>query len=154
MIALYPELFPNEIVDGYAMKDIRPSKKQGVPIRRIEINNVAYTIRPSFIMPYMTGMTDKIEKALFLRKFDVPFWGLVYVFGKYSMYWYRIEQSLGRNSLVGTTVRNPEDILIITDLGESFCILPKKPISSDYAANFGDSETCSVFQQGFESFDV
>jgi hypothetical protein len=110
MIALYPELFPNEIVDGYAMKDIRPSKKQGVPIRRIEINNVAYTIRPSFIMPYMTGMTDKIEKALFLRKFDVPFWGLVYVFGKYSMYWYRIEQSLGRNSLVGTTVRNPEDI--------------------------------------------
>ena len=26
------------------------------------------------------------------------------------MYWYRIEQSIGRNSIVGTTVRNPEDI--------------------------------------------
>ncbi len=26
------------------------------------------------------------------------------------MYWYRLEQSLGRNSIVGTTVRNPEDI--------------------------------------------
>jgi hypothetical protein len=26
------------------------------------------------------------------------------------MYWYRIEQSLGRNSIVGTTIRNPEDI--------------------------------------------
>ena len=35
-----------------------------------------------------------------------------------------------------------------------FYILPKKPISSDYAANFHDNETCSVFQQGFESFDA
>ncbi|MBF0226715.1 MAG: hypothetical protein HQK76_14780 [Desulfobacterales bacterium] len=26
------------------------------------------------------------------------------------MYWYRIEQSLGRNSIVGTTVRNPNDL--------------------------------------------
>ncbi|MBC2694474.1 MAG: hypothetical protein HF982_04190 [Desulfobacteraceae bacterium] len=26
------------------------------------------------------------------------------------MYWYRIEASFGRNSLVGTTVRNPEDL--------------------------------------------
>lgn len=26
------------------------------------------------------------------------------------MYWYRIEQSLGRNSIVGTTIRKPEDI--------------------------------------------
>lgn len=27
-----------------------------------------------------------------------------------AIYWYRIEQSLGRNSLVGTTVRTPENI--------------------------------------------
>jgi len=26
------------------------------------------------------------------------------------MYWYRNEQALGRNSIVGTTVRNPDDI--------------------------------------------
>lgn len=26
------------------------------------------------------------------------------------MYWYRIEQALGRNSIVGTTVRKPDDI--------------------------------------------
>ena len=32
------------------------------------------------------------------------------VFGRDAMYWYRIEQSLGRNSLVGTTVRHPDDI--------------------------------------------
>ena len=44
--------------------------------------------------------------------------------------------------------------LIITDLGGSFCILPKKLISSGYAANFHDNETCSVFQQDFENFDT
>lgn len=110
MIALYPELFPDDIADGYSLKEMRYSKKQNVWLRRIDVNNVSYTIRPSFMMPYMTGKTDEIEKALFLRKFDVPFWALSYVFGKDHMYWYRIEQSLGRNSIVGTTVRNPDDI--------------------------------------------
>jgi hypothetical protein len=61
-------------------------------------------------MPYLVGYVDKIESALFLRKFNVPFWAVSYVFGKDPMYWYRIEQSLGRNSIVGTTVRNPGDI--------------------------------------------
>jgi hypothetical protein len=92
------------------MKDIYHSKKQSIFIRRIEIGGIAYTIRPSFIMPYLTGFVDEIEKVLFMRKFNVPFWALSYVFGKDPMYWYRIEQSLGRNSIVGTTIRNPEDI--------------------------------------------
>jgi transposase-like protein len=61
-------------------------------------------------MPYMTGITDNIEKALFLRKFNVPFWAISYVFGKYPMHWFRMEQTLGRNSIVGTTIRKPEDI--------------------------------------------
>lgn len=109
-IELFPELFPPEIINGYQMKDIYHSKKQSIFIRRIEIGGIAYTIRPSFIMPYLTGFVDEIEKVLFMRKFNVPFWALSYVFGKDPMYWYRIEQSLGRNSIVGTTIRNPEDI--------------------------------------------
>jgi hypothetical protein len=109
-IELFPELFPAEITKGYLMKDIYYSKKQAVPIRRIQIAGIAYTIRPSFLMPYMTGFVDEIEKALFMRKFNVPFWALSYVFGKDPMYWYRIEQSIGRNSIVGTTIRNPADI--------------------------------------------
>jgi hypothetical protein len=109
-IELFPELFPAEITKGYLMKDIYHSKKQAVPIRRIQIAGIAYTIRPSFLMPYMTGFVDEIEKALFMRKFNVPFWALSYVFGKDPMYWYRIEQSIGRNSIVGTTIRNPDDI--------------------------------------------
>jgi len=109
-IELFPELFPVGIEKGYLMKDIYISKKQSIPIRRIKIAGIPYTIRPSFLMPYMTGLVDEIEKAIFLRKFNVPFWALSYVFGQYSMYWYRIEQSLGRNSIVGTTIRNPDDI--------------------------------------------
>jgi len=100
-IELFPELFPVGIDRGYLMKDIYHSKKQLIPIRRIEIAGIPYTIRPSFLMPYMTGLVDEIEKAVFLRKFNVPFWALSYVFGQYPMYWYRIEQSLGRNSIVG-----------------------------------------------------
>src|SRR5947209_20154055 len=44
----------------------------------------------------------------FLRKFAVPFWALTEVFGRNPMYWYRLERSLGRFSLVGTTVQAPE----------------------------------------------
>jgi len=109
-IALFPELFPPEISKGYQMKDIYYPKKQSVPIRRIEIAGIAYTIRPSFLLPYMTGKTDEVEKALFLRKFNVPFWALSYVFGRDPSYWYRTEQSIGRNSIVGTTIRNPDDL--------------------------------------------
>jgi len=92
------------------MKDIYWSKKLSVPIRRIKIGGIPYSIRPSFIMPYLTGLTNDIENALFFRKFNVPFWALSHVFGKDPMYWYRIEQHLGRNSIVGTTVKEPGDI--------------------------------------------
>jgi len=107
MIAEHPELFPPGAECGWRMKDSYISKKQGIKIRSIEIGGISYTIRPSFVMPYMTGMTDEAERAMFLRKFSVPFWALAYVFGRDPVYWERMEQTLGRNSIVGTTVRYP-----------------------------------------------
>lgn len=104
----YPELFPRRIENGYRLKEIRRQKKLNIPIRRIIIGSDSFTIRPSFIMPYHTALTDDIKKALFLRKFDVPFWALSYVFGKDHMFWYRIEQGLGKNSIVGTTMKEPD----------------------------------------------
>jgi len=104
----FPELFPPEMSSGCLMKDIYVSQKLSIPIRRIEISGIAYTVRPSFLMPYMSGRVREVEHAIFLRKFDVPFWALAHVFGKDAMYWYRIEQTLGRNSIVGTAVRDPE----------------------------------------------
>jgi len=111
LIKRYPELFPPEIGSGYRMKDIRFSKKlENLCIRRIKVGDVSYSILPSFVMPYMTGFTSTVEYGLFLRKFGVPYWALAFIFGRYASYWYRLETSLGRNSLVGTTVRSPEKL--------------------------------------------
>jgi hypothetical protein len=92
------------------MKDIYYSKKVDIFTRRILIGKVNYTVRPSFVMPYLTGTVDDVEKAMFLRKFSLPFWAIAYVFGRDPMYWHRMEQSIGRNSIVGTTIKNPDDI--------------------------------------------
>jgi len=65
-------------------------------------------------MPYLSARTDDVEGPLFLRKFGVPYWALAHVFGRDAMYWYRMETGLGRNSIVGTTVRRaalPEHLL-------------------------------------------
>ena len=101
-----PELFPANFAHGYELKDDRMSAKQEIPIRRILLKDgTAYSIRPSFLMPYMTARTADVEGPLFLRKFGVPFWALAHVFGGDPMYWYRLECGLGRFSVVGTTVR-------------------------------------------------
>src|SRR5271157_2882035 len=101
-----PELFPVNFALGYELKDDRMSAKQQIPIRRILLkDDSAYSIRPSFLMPYMTARTADVEGPLFLRKFGVPFWALARVFGGDPMSWYRMECGLGRFSVVGTTVR-------------------------------------------------
>jgi hypothetical protein len=110
-----PELFPKNFAAGYQLKDDRRSAKQDVPIRRIVLNDgLSYSVRPSFLMPYMTARTDDAQGPLFLRKFGVPFWALARVFGHSPMYWYRIECGLGRFSVAGTTVHQavlPEHLL-------------------------------------------
>ena len=69
-----PELFPAGFARGYRLKDDRVSAKQDVPIRRLILRDgSAYSVRPSFLMPYMTGHTADVEGPLFLRKFAVPF---------------------------------------------------------------------------------
>jgi len=110
IIKKHPELFPSEINNGYQMKDLYYSKKTLIIIRSIKITGISYTIRPSFVMPYLAGMVDDIEKPLFYRKFDIPFWALSYGFGRNPSYWYRIERTVGRNSLVGTTIKDPQNL--------------------------------------------
>jgi len=115
-IARYPELFPSTIQQGYRLHDILPASKKmpDIRLRRIKVQAAVgskkeevFAIAPSFVMPYMVGYADDVEKALFLRKFAVPYWALAYVFGRNDMYWERLELSLGRNSIVGTTVKQP-----------------------------------------------
>jgi hypothetical protein len=103
-----PELFPRNF-PGYQLMGQRRSAKQGVQIRRVLLKDgTAYSIRPSFLLPYMTARTAEVEGPLFLRKFGVPFWALARVFGGNAMFWYRLECGIGRFSVVGTTVRQVE----------------------------------------------
>jgi len=119
MLKLYPELFPPDMQAGYKLHGKRkPSKKMPeLTLRRIQLTlpdaqgrAQVYTIAPSFVMPYLVGYTEDVEKALFLHRFGVPYWALTYVFGKDDMYWQRIVVSLGKNDLVGTTVKDPEQL--------------------------------------------
>jgi hypothetical protein len=110
----YPELFPEEMMHGYVLNGFtQKSSKLGLCCRRIQLKTAdkrVFTIAPSFVMPYMRGLTAEMEKALFLRRFGVPFWGLTYVFGHNDMFWYRAEASLGNFSLTGTTVKDPQKL--------------------------------------------
>lgn len=105
-----PELFPEAFAHGYTLKDCRVSAKLGIRLRRVECKATAesFSIRPSFVTPYMTAFTDDVADPLFLRRFGVPYWALDHVFGRGPMFWYRLETSLARNSIVGTTVRHAE----------------------------------------------
>ena len=108
----HPELFPAGFVKGYTLHSFIPSRKQkGFIMRRIQLNNIkgdVWQIRPSFMMPYMISETEEVEKALYLCRWGIPFEALVYVFGHNAMFWYNVYVSLGRNSIVGTTVKDPE----------------------------------------------
>src|SRR5215213_5822821 len=111
-----PELFPKDFKGGYRLKDSRTSRRTGLRLRRVRLKATgeSFSVRPSFLLPYLAGTTDDVQGPLFLRAFGVPFWALARVFGKGPMYWYRREVSLGRNRLVGTTVRRagvPEHLL-------------------------------------------
>ena len=105
-----PELFPRKINQGYLMKDLRYSNKLKVYQRRISVARTSYTIKPSCYMPYMTGLTDEVEKGLYFRQFNVPYEALAYGLGLDAMYWYRLETQLGCYSLVGSTILRREQL--------------------------------------------
>jgi hypothetical protein len=123
LLSVCPELFPTEMQGGYTWHDCQTSRKlPDVRLRRIKLKAVTaagkaqvWTLVPSFVLPYMSGDTDAVEKALFLRRFGVPYWGLTYVFGRNDAYWHRLVVRLGSYDLVGTTVKHaaqlPEHLL-------------------------------------------
>jgi hypothetical protein len=61
-----PDLFPPEIRRGYRMKDVYRSRKTGCKLRRIQLRNLrCYLVRPSFLMPYLSGHTEDVQAPLF-----------------------------------------------------------------------------------------
>jgi hypothetical protein len=112
MLTHHPELFPTEMEHGFTFHDCYCSVKQDLSLRRIKLKatGAVFTLRPSFVMPYLIARTDEVEKALYLRHWGVPFAALAHVFGRDAMFWYRAWLSMGRPSLLGTTVKDPEKV--------------------------------------------
>ena len=109
----HPELFPEGWEHGYVCYGYtEASRKQGWRCRRVRLraSGEVFTVAPAFMMPYMTAPVAEVEKAVLLMRFHVPCWALAYVFGRDAMYWYRLQQGLGRFSVVGTTVKAPEHL--------------------------------------------
>jgi hypothetical protein len=116
-----PELFPKAFAQGYTLKDSRISRKRGLRLRRIRCRTTgaAFSIRPCFLLPYMTAWTDDASRPLFLRAFGVPFWALAHVFGRDATYWYRLEVGLGLKqakvpSLQGLYLLADDDVLSLS----------------------------------------
>ena len=112
MIERSPELFPDQITNGYHLKGKLPAsvKMPEIQLRQIQIAGQRYYLRPSFVMPAFTGTTDELQRPMELLAHGVPLWLIAKVFGHDEMFWLRQEQRLGRNSIVGTTVRTPESL--------------------------------------------
>lgn len=106
------ELFPQAIELGYSFHSKYWSIKQQILLRRIKVKTTGRVclIRPSFVLPYMVARTDQLEKPLRLRQYGVPFEELAYQAGRNHQFYYRAWASLGRVSLVGTTVKDPETL--------------------------------------------
>src|SRR5512135_2736737 len=104
-----PELFPAGFDQGYRLHGFgRESRKlPGVKLRKIVLaNGTAYWLRPSFVTSYMTGTVEELAYPSLLAAQGVAPWLLTIGFGHSDMYWSRLIERLGRNSLVGTTVRD------------------------------------------------
>ncbi len=162
MFEANPELFPPEMAQGYCLCGVINSTKMELKTRRIRLksNQETYQIRPSFAMPYMIGLTDELQKPLYLLRWGVPFEALAYVFGRDPMYWYRAYLAFGRPSIVGTTVKTteklPQDLLadekhsrhqgqkvyITTTVGQE-CIL---------GADLADNAGVEALERGYQTF--
>jgi hypothetical protein len=107
----HPEIFPQAMASGFSFHDrYRSRKQEGLQLRRIKLRQTGevFTLRPSFVMPYLIARTEEMEKALYLRQWDVPVDALAYVFGRDAMFWSRAWLAFGRPHLVGTTVKAAE----------------------------------------------
>jgi len=109
---LHPELFPQAFSQGYQFHSRYHQKKTDLTLRRIKLKATSkvFAIRPSFLLPYGVERTDKVEKALFLRSYGVPFEALAYVFGRDANFFERAWLQLGRPSMVGTTIKDEDKL--------------------------------------------
>jgi hypothetical protein len=123
LITESPEIFPSSIKQGYQLSGHLPESKKmpGIRLRQIHLCSGVYSLRPSFVMSYMSGDVEELEAALFLLSVNTPCWVVTHVCGHNDMFWYRHLERLGRNSIIGTTVPIAEHLPIHLAADEHHC---------------------------------
>ena len=106
LIGEFPEIFPAKMKQGYQLSGGLPESKKmpGIRLRQIRLKSGVYSLRPSFVMSYMSGDVEVLEPGLFLLSVNTPSWVVAHICGYNEMFWHRHLERLGRNHLVGTTV--------------------------------------------------
>ena len=106
-----PELFPAGFDQGYCLHGFgRESLKlSGLKLRKIVLANGALLLAPPQLH---LQLHDRNRRSVGVsrcswRRMVFPSWLLTIGFGHSDMYWYRVIEVLGPNSLVGTTVHDP-----------------------------------------------
>jgi hypothetical protein len=108
-----PEIFPQGMEQGFQLTGQLPESKKmpGVRLRQVRLREGGvFTLRPSFVMSYMTGDVEELENGLLLLSIGAPCWVVTRVCGHNDMFWHRHLERLGRNSLAGATVRDPQQM--------------------------------------------
>src|SRR5438046_2206720 len=68
-VRCHPELFPPGIEQGFHLTGHLPAsrKLRGIRLRQLRLkSNEAFTVRPSFVLPYLTGTIEEVDKGLLL----------------------------------------------------------------------------------------
>ena len=112
MLRQHPELFPTAMDHGSTFHDASMSITQDLIGRRITVQatGAVFALRPAFVMPSMIARTAEVEKGLSLRQWGAPCDALASVFGRDALLWYRAWLACGRPSLLGTTVKDPQQV--------------------------------------------
>jgi len=114
LMSQYPELFPQVIVNnGYQLKELRCSQKLAdfrYYTIRTKDRKRTYTVHPCFVLPYLTGYTQQVADAIELMMYGVPCHKITHLFGRNDSYWDNLFNSFGCFSVVGTLVKNAEEL--------------------------------------------
>ena len=111
----HPERVPEDFEQGFELHGMgrESAKMPGIRLRKVVlVGGEIYWLRPSFVFSYMMGTVDELEFPLLLASHGVPVYLLTREYGYSDMFWQRLIERLGRNSLVGTTVSGAEQLPI------------------------------------------
>ena len=92
-----PELFPSSVQQGYRLTGrLSESKKMpGIRLRQLRTIEGVYSLRPSFVLSYMSGTVERLEPPLLLLSMGVPCWVVTKIFSQNDMFWQRHLERLG-----------------------------------------------------------